>query len=123
LRALTLRRRRDSIEIADRECGSQSSRMSPLRKISLGIAIAIALLELVIAVITGGARGFLPILVWLVLPMACLLWPEAMGSGTNRWFYPGGWNVTRASPPLVLQVAAWWMLLAPFMYFALIATW
>jgi hypothetical protein len=56
----------------------------------------------------GGAVKFT---LGLVLPLLCIWFSEAMGAYTG-WFYRG---ITSPSPPLLVCILGWVVLLLPFM--------
>jgi len=79
------------------------------------LSLILALAYLAIAAVTGGGRLFFQVLVFLILPLACIWFGEAMGSvaGPASSLLSGGPAITKSSPGCVVVFAGWLLLFTP----------
>ncbi len=79
------------------------------------LSLLLALAYLIAAGILGGGGFFFRTLAFLVLPMACIWYGEAMGdiTGPGTSFLSGGPAITDASPGCMVKAAGWLVLSLP----------
>ena len=77
--------------------------------ISRILSLLVAATYVVIALLAGAGFETIKIAVFLVLPLACIWFSDAMGDYTG---VAGGGPMTR-TPGIIVAVAGWLLLLAP----------
>lgn len=86
--------------------------------ISRGLSALVALTYLVAALIGGGPVGFVSCALYLLLPLACIWFPDEMGDFTG---VIRGHMVTSESPGCLVAAGGWLLLLLPVIAGAIIA--
>ena len=81
------------------------------RTLSLWLAIA----YLLIALIYVGVVAFTQMLLYLIIPMACIWYGDAMGSitGGSTVIISGGPAITKQTPWCIMNIGGWLILLLP----------
>jgi hypothetical protein len=74
------------------------------------ISGVIAILYLIVAYLGGGGKGLLQMTGFLVLPMACIWYSEAMGDFTGN---TGRGFVTSTTPGCIVAFGGWLLLFLP----------
>lgn len=80
------------------------------------ISIVISVVYLIFAYITGGSELLLKILLFLLLPLACIWFGEAMGSYTGPTFGIRP-HITKESPGCLVTFIGWILLILPLVLF------
>jgi hypothetical protein len=75
------------------------------------VSFLIAGLYLALALLVGGLESFLRMLIFLVLPLACIWFSDTLGGGTGLTF--GGGYITKPSPGFVVYFLGWVLLAMP----------
>jgi len=76
------------------------------------LSVLVAVTYIVFAAIHGGAEMAFKVVVFLILPLACIWFSDAMGAYTG--FFPlGDYPVTQQSPGILVCVVGWVVLLMP----------
>jgi hypothetical protein len=75
----------------------------------------VALFYLIAGGLMGGERLVLRLIVFLILPMACIWFGDAIGSvtGPTTIFLSGGPAITKETPGCAVVIAGWILLLMP----------
>lgn len=76
----------------------------------LSVLVAITYIVLA-AVFSGGASAF-KIGLFVILPLACIWFSDAMG-GYTGFFGAGGYPITQQSPGIFVRIMGWVVLLLP----------
>jgi hypothetical protein len=78
------------------------------------IALGIAFFYLIGASFLEGAKGFFRILLFLILPLGCIFFSDALGSYTG-FSRPLGPRVTKTTPGCFIALIGWVLLLFPLL--------
>ncbi len=78
------------------------------------ISVIISLIYLIVASIYVGIEGALKTLTFLVLPIACIWFSEAMGDWVGFF---GRANITKQTPGCLVKFMGWILLLLPAIIF------
>jgi hypothetical protein len=70
----------------------------------------LAIIYVVVAFAAGGAEGGFKVFGFVILPLACIWFGEAMGGYTGP---TAGMSITAPSPGLFVCIAGWLLLLLP----------
>ena len=79
---------------------------SPSRLISL----AIAAIYVIRALVSGGLESALKTVLFCVIPLACIWFPEALGDYTGFFLFD---SLTKESPPFLVWFLGWVVFLLP----------
>ena len=71
---------------------------------------SVALIYLLVGLIAGGPKGCLMILAFVLTPLACIWYSEAMGGFTG---VAGDIGITQPTPGIFVCIAGWILLLMP----------
>lgn len=80
---------------------------------SKALALGIAFVYLVITIISWGLEGFLKVSLYLILPLACIFFSDAMGGHTGVGGLGGGPWVTKPTPGTFIAFMGWVLLFFP----------
>jgi hypothetical protein len=76
------------------------------------LSTLVAVTYIVIAAIHGGAEMAFKVVLFLILPLACIWFSDAMGAYTG--FFPlGDYPITQQSPGILVRIMGWVVLLMP----------
>jgi hypothetical protein len=70
----------------------------------------IALIYLILGIFAGGLETSMKILAFLILPLACIWFPDDMGRYTGRLPISGG-GINQQSPGCLVRIVGWLLLL------------
>jgi len=77
------------------------------------VALLIACFYLIMAILTCKEYTWLRLLAFLLLPLSCIFFSDAMGDYT-------GFRITKSSPGCLIAIMGWILLLLPFIIFLII---
>ena len=75
------------------------------------MSFLVALIYLVLAAMAGGAEAFVRMMMFLVLPLACIWYSDALGGASGLTF--GGGYITKPSPGFLIRFLGWVLLATP----------
>jgi hypothetical protein len=78
------------------------------------ISTLVAVSYLVVAFLASGGKGVFGVVLFLILPMFCIWFSDAMGGYTG--FFPIGDSITQQSPGILVRILGWVLLLLPIMF-------
>jgi len=76
----------------------------------------LAIIYIAGAFVTGGGEGGFKVLLFVILPLACIWFGEAMGGYTGQ---SGSIGITAPSPGLFVCIAGWILLILPLLFILL----
>jgi len=77
------------------------------------LAIVISCFYLLIFLVYGKSFDWVRLLMFLILPLACIFFSEAMGSGTTNLTNLTNIPITKTSPGCFIALLGWVLLLLP----------
>ena len=80
------------------------------------MALVIALCEFLAAYLIGGSGVAAKFLLYLLLPIFCILWPQDMGDFTGSIMIRP--NINHATPAWLISFGGWLLLLLPIGVYA-----
>jgi hypothetical protein len=76
------------------------------------ISIVLALIYISVGTFVGNAHGMFCVVLLLILPMACIWYPEEMGGYTGTC---GNGYITNRTPAGMISFIGWLLLLSPLL--------